>query len=686
MFYVIIQSLKVGDIMASIWKDESNKNDTEQDNRLFLEIEEFFNHIQDSKHLQYRDGQRSMAYSVVDTIKDKQILLIEAGVGIGKSYAYLIPLIQSIKDDDKFKGFIIATSTIALQEQLIRDVNEVFNLLGIDKDSVNVVLAKGKNNYICRKRLNEFLKTSGNEKYAYILDEVIKNDTIDRKDFEDISDKMWRNFNVRTCSTMACPYYADCKISMNHCSYDNAKIVITNQDLLVQDLKKDNDSRLFKDDRVIVIDEAHNLEEKIRNSYVLAIDKKYIESLLYRLYYSVSDYDEIFLPPQSVFDSLTEFFTRLRASAKNEIRKVDESIDNYYDCNRVKFNCGYKLSEATKRVINSIKSCIDEVKLRTVNSVYSINDKVLNELYSIIDVLNDMLKNDKSNNIYWVDFMDAQGKYLHLTYAPKKIDELSSTLLSKHRAGIILTSATLTIGRDNYDYYSKSVGLDKVVGKNVLKEFSEISPYDYERQALLYCPKDISSPRDKDTYLEDISNRIYELISITGGKSLILFTSKSDMNIVYNNVKSKGVDFPLYIQKEGSNVKALKEKFESDISSCLFATGSFYEGIDVKGSSLSQVIIAKLPFPIVDPVIDYKANEYKDGFYKVYLPDMITKLKQGTGRAIRSEDDTAIISILDPRIHDYNVRYNNMVFDSLPFTNVTDDITEVAKFANKKIK
>ena len=101
---------------------------------------------------------------------------------------------------------------------------------------------------------------------------------------------------------------------------------------------------------------------------------------------------------------------------------------------------------------------------------------------------------------------------------------------------------------------------------------------------------------------------------------------------------------------------------------------------------MSQVIIAKLPFPIVDPVIDYKANEYKDGFYKVYLPDMITKLKQGTGRAIRSEDDTAIISILDPRIHDYNVRYNNMVFDSLPFTNVTDDITEVAKFANKKIK
>ena len=158
------------------------------------------------------------------------------------------------------------------------------------------------------------------------------------------------------------------------------------------------------------------------------------------------------------------------------------------------------------------------------------------------------------------------------------------------------------------------------------------------------------------------------------------------MNYVYENIGVENFPFPIYIQKENVYVKALKENFEKNVSSCLFATGSFYEGIDIKGSSLSQVIIAKLPFPVVDPVVDYKANKFKDGFMEVYLPEMISKLKQGTGRAIRSEDDTAVISILDSRIYDYNTNYDNIIFESLPFKNITDDIDEVRHFISKKIR
>lgn len=668
--------------MSSIWKKD--KVNVEQDDKLFLEIEEFFNNIQESQYLEYRDGQRSMAYSVVDTIKDKQILLIEAGVGIGKSYAYLIPLIQKLKDDETFEGFIIATSTIALQEQLINDVNKVAEMLGID--SINVVLAKGKNNYICKKRLNDFLKNSCNKEYRYILDEVLKTESIDRKDFQEISDSMWKNFNVRTCSIMSCPYYIDCKIANDRQNYKNAKIIITNQDLLIQDLKKDEDNRLFSDNKVTVIDEAHNLEEKIRNSYILAIDKRYIESLLYRLYSSVSDYSEDYYPPQTFFENLNELFTRLRASAKNEIRKVDDSINNYFDFDRVNFNCGYKLEQAIKKVIETIDFAFKEVKDKNFNNVYTVDKKALSELKDLKEVLYDILLKEKSKNIYWVDFLDVQGKYLRLAYAPKKIDELSANLLSKSHAGVILTSATISIGDDNYQYFSSSLGLDKVIGKSVLKDFPQPSPYNYDENSILYCPKDISSPKDKKTYLDDITNRIKTLIEMVDGKTLVLFTSKSDMNYVYENIDVASFDFPIYIQKESGGVKELKESFKKDISSCLFATGSFYEGIDIKGESLSQVIIAKLPFPIVDPVIDYKASQYTDGFLKIYLPEMITKLKQGTGRAIRSEKDTAVISILDPRIHDYNIKYDNIIFDSLPYNNVTDNIEEVEKFINNKIK
>jgi len=666
----------------SIWKEE---NVNVVDDKLFLDVEEFFNNIQSSTVLQYRDGQRSMAYSVVDTIKDKNILLIEAGVGIGKSYAYLIPLIKSIQNDDKFEGFIVATSTIALQEQLVNDVKKVAEMLGLP--DINVVLAKGKNNYICRKRLNSFLENSDNKEYKYILDEVLMKDTIDHKDFQDISDKMWSQFNVKYCYGMACPYYADCKIHLERDNYDKAKIIITNQDLLIQDMKKDKDDKIFKGDKTIVVDEAHNLEEKIRNSYVMSFDKRYIESLLFRIYTSVSDYNERFLPPQMIFSRLKNFFTSIRSNSKTEIKKVTGEVDGFYDFNRVKFNVNNNIEQVSVALIDGISTCINEVERKDKFGNYRLDKKALNELIEIQKVIQDMLLKEKSKNIYWVDFLDFNGKYISFTYAPKKIDELSSKLFARRKAGMILTSATLSVGDDNYDYYSGAIGLDKVVGKSVLKEFPEKSPYDYDNNALLYCPADTVSPKaKKELYLEDLVTRIEELISITGGKSLVLFTSKSDMNYVFEHIDKNKFDFPIYVQKESSGVKELKEKFESNVTSCLLATGSFYEGVDVKGSSLSQVIITKLPFSVVDPVMDYKASEYADGFFKVYLPDMITKLKQGTGRAIRGEEDTAIISILDPRIHDYNTRYDNIVFESLPFSNITDDIEEVKKFAKGKIK
>lgn len=666
--------------MTSIWKEDKNTNNDD----LFLEIESFFDHIEDCGHLQYRDGQRSMAYSVVDAIKNKQILLIEAGVGIGKSYAYLIPIIQSIKDSEKFEGAIIATSTIALQEQLMKDVEDVSKMLGLD--SIDVVLAKGKNNYICRKRLNNFLKTSNNEKYQYILDEVLKNDTIDRKDFEEISDKVWRDLNVRNCSSMACPYYLDCKIAQERSTYKNAKVVITNQDLLIHDMKRSEGDHLFLGDKVVVVDEAHNLEDKIRTSYVIALDKRYIESLFFRLYTSVSDYTENCLPPQELFTKLSEFFTRLRSSAKSEISKVDGKVNSYADCSRIRFNCNKKLEEIINNLITVTESIFNEINYKNSVGNYNIDKKALEELKNFKMILQDILMKEKSKNIYWVDFIDNEGKYLRLTYAPKKIDELSASLLSKNRAGIVLTSATLSAGDEDYSYYSSSIGLDKVVGKSVLKDFPQMSPYDYDNNTILYCPQDIAPPTNKKQYLFDIVDRIKELIEVTNGRTLVLFTSKNDMNYVYECINKENFDFPIYVQKDNVDVKKIKEDFEQNVSSCLFATGSFFEGIDVKGESLSQVIMAKLPFPVVDPVIDYRADQYRDGFLKVYLPEMISKLKQGTGRAIRSENDKAVISILDSRIYGYNIKYDNLIFNSLPYSNITDDINEVRSFVKEKLK
>lgn len=158
------------------------------------------------------------------------------------------------------------------------------------------------------------------------------------------------------------------------------------------------------------------------------------------------------------------------------------------------------------------------------------------------------------------------------------------------------------------------------------------------------------------------------------------------MNYVYEQINDLSFDFPLYIQREGISNQKLKEHFEKDTRSCLFATGTFYEGIDIKGESLSNVIIARLPFPIVDPVIEAKASVYTDGFTNVYLPEMLIKLKQGAGRLIRSSSDKGIISILDSRFSDFDEKYEHMLTASLPFPNITSDLEEVKRFANEKLR
>jgi len=670
----------------SIWKNSDNTDNNILYEKLYENVDEFFSKLEGSKVLEYREGQHTMALDIVDTIKDKQILLVEAEVGIGKSYAYLIPILNFAKENNNFKGCIIATSTIALQEQLLNDVKKASEMLGID--DINVVLAKGKNNYICRKRLEEFLINKDNERYRYILDEISESDSYDRNDFDNVSERIWREINVRNCIQYSCPHYANCKYVMQREDFSNNKqVIITNQALLAQHLKTDVDDRIFSDVDMIIIDEAHNLEENVRNAYKDTIDKRKIEGAMYHLYSSVALYDEDFIPDSSFFESLNDFFTKLRSSAKTIMKKNELEVTSYIDHSRVAFNSGPALNNSINSLITSIHNSIAVAQNKNKqNKMESLNKQALTTLDNFVNLLQDILKSNQSQNIYWVDFLDYNGKYVQLSYAPKKINELTASMFSKVDSGIALTSATLTTGNSQYDYFSDSIGLDKVVGKSILKEFSLESPYDYENNALLYCPRDISNPKNKDKYLQDLVEKIKELLELTEGKSLILFTSKNDMNYVYNEMKKYNFDFPLYVQSDGASTKHLKQKFENEVNSCLFATGSFYEGIDIKGESLSSVIIARLPFPIVDPVIEAKSNIYKDGFQEVYLPEMLLKLKQGVGRLIRSGTDKGIVSILDSRFLDYDEKYQNTLTASLPFTNVTDDIEEVKKFVGSKLR
>lgn len=250
----------------------------------------------------------------------------------------------------------------------------------------------------------------------------------------------------------------------------------------------------------------------------------------------------------------------------------------------------------------------------------------------------------------------------------------------------ILTSATLNTSIDKneyYDYFMKTIGLSK--RQKVFISEPKESPFDIENNTLLYYSNDIAHPqKEHNKYIEDITNRIVDLISITEGKTLILFTAKADMKIVYDKLKNKKLPYKLIIQNEGSSQIKTKEDFKEDINSVLLSTGTFWEGIDIQGNSLSSVIIVRLPFPILDPVIKYKSSLVKDPM-SVYLPEMIIKLKQGVGRLIRCNTDKGIIAILDSRIGGSSKSsYKEQVFDCIKSVNKTTDLECVKKFVKEK--
>lgn len=656
----------------SIWKEESKF-----DYKLYQEIDSFFENLRGKKNVEYREGQATMALDVLDALRNREILLIEAGVGIGKSWGYLVPLLYASKDKDNFKGFIISTSSIALQDQLKEEINKLSKMLGID---IPFVIAKGRNNYICKKRLDEQIKRDGSNDILQEIKRSVDMGLIDKENYTDIPNKLWKNINVNYVNCTNCLYKNDCKYMLKRKSFPKAKYVICNHDLLVESLKRDNNDLILQDPSILIVDEAHNLEDKIRNSYKESLNKNKIESLILKISFMIYDDDSDILTDNQLIQSLNKVFRMISTKAKYKYRKNAKRYVEMFDEETSGFDISDKLKEETIILIKQLEYLISEANR------YQYFDKKLINYISIlkkyVDIFKDMIS-DNSKNIYFVSFIASTKDHINLEYVKKDIYKEAAKLLSNNNYGKVFTSATMTTTKDNYNYFANNLGLNDINGISVVKEFSQTSPYDYENNSLLYLSDDCVTPKslDHNLYLNSIANKVSELIKITDGRTLVLFTSKEDMRRVYEIVNKEQYDFNIILQTDDINADSLKNTFKEDTTSVLFATGSFFEGIDVKGESLENVIITKLPFPVVNPIIEDKASHFRDGVKEVYLPEMLIKLKQGAGRLIRSSTDKGIVSILDSRYKDYE----EAIVEALPFTNITKNIEDVESFANNKL-
>lgn len=664
-------------------------------------VEEEINHIREividqifktrlpSLGFHVRQPQLEMANDILDMVKNKnKCLVVEAGVGTGKSFAYLIPLLILQINDPKGFSIILSRGTISLQEQLLKDINMLMKVL---KLRINVILAKGKTHFLCLNRFSkQFSKGKMPEWVKYWNTFSYYGDRAELdKEIPNLGD-IWDKINVDNCKSRTCDHYNECGyIKLRNDMRQPRSIIVTNHDQLIANAKNINNFRrpLFpQDSNIIVVDEAHNLEEKARSSLTEQWSKNRIKFVLKTAdnYLRKSDdYESTKKRKKNIENLVTQFFQELSTHCESEAQKSEK---NGHEAQRFSLpNVNEKLIYELVNELNSYN-----ISLQLIDSASDDFEVAIESLEDLMYFLNTVISDE--NKIFWCEFINRSNSSVSINSVPKELNEIiNEYFFSDGKPPVILTSATISQPGnepfEQYDYLISTLGIDFLKYTQVAVSEPKQSPFNYKDNTLLYIPADMPLPKDWDNFRKQAVSEIVKLLSLTDGRSMILFTSKSDMNFVYSKLLDLKLPWSILIQKEGSSQDEIKQEFINDEKSILLATGTFWEGIDIPGPSLSNLIVFKLPFPVPDPVLEYKKSISSDGFLEVYLPEMLIKLRQGLGRLIRKETDKGIATILDSRINkNQNKSYRTTVLASLPFINVTEDFQEVSEFVKSVLK
>lgn len=692
-----------------MWKYDTDRISQEKQSerkKKFLKIgEDVYSFFQDkatAAGFEEREGQWAMSCEIVDGMSENKHVLVEAGVGIGKSFAYIVPILFYSKMFHK--PVVIATSTIALQEQLTHDIGKIMDMLNYE---VEVLIAKGQNHFLCKKRFDEcFTK----EFIAESTEHKVINDTICKFGYEkadwdvEIPDEIWNRINVKEYKPQfcrdKCAYCVSCHYyDLRKRMMSTSGIIVCNQDLLAVNMNKKANYRrplMSEDIGMIVIDEAHNLENKVRSSVTSCISLKQLKDAMNGAGKAVSSVDPGVTKKLDKADRLIDDIFRDLLKQMNEqdkeAEKEGQDIDRYYVRNiGANFQKLYNLLD--KILFQASMAFGDFLGDRNRKSY----DEETEQLEDHVAFLDSIIEREKSNDIFWLerDKGNRGIKGVRLYKCPKKVNEIIRKIMfSNAELPVILTSATIATGKNedyikNYSYFINNTGFQ--IDRSLVCE-PKISPFNYDEHAMIYYTEHMPHPTQKrDEFIEKGVQEIVKLLHISNGKSLILFTAKTDMEAVYERLQEKKLPFKILMQQGNSKQAETLAKFRKDTNSVLLGTGSYWEGINIEGVSLSHVIIFKLPFPVREPIIDYKfqqsENSNSNGLMEVYVPEMIIKLKQGIGRLIRSESDKGIVSIIDSRVGEKSrAPYKQIIWDSLPIKSRTNKIEEIAAFYKQVVE
>ena len=646
---------------------------------------------------EFRRGQLQMAQAVEQALEEKRHIVVEAGTGTGKTLAYLVPVIRS------GKRVIISTGTKNLQEQLFyKDVPFLEKALSAGPSGsgsrLSVCYMKGRNNYLCRKKLYDLTDQpvlSGLEEieqYRAIAAWEKATSTGDRAELAELPEAslLWHKLDARadTCTGQKCSQWERCFITEMRRRAMESDIIIVNHHLFFADLaiklQADGapDAGILPEAAAVVFDEAHELEDVAGNYFGISVSNLRVEELARDIEYSMQQNRTLSASISGALGSLRErsqlFFSLL---PPGDGRFAFETRREFLEENGDEF---VALNQSLTRIAGELEGLQQKPE-----EVFSF----VRRAQEIQVQLSYALEAEDRNTVFWIERRGRQfsprrypstggdtekskehgRQHVFVQATPIDVGPILRECLWSKLECAVLTSATLAVG-GGFDYIRKRLGFDHA------RDLVLPSHFDYQSQALLYVPPDLPDARTPQ-FTVKAAERIRRLLEITRGRAFVLFTSYAQMNDVYQKLLGE-IEFPLLRQGDAPK-SALLEEFRLTPNAVLFATSSFWQGVDVQGEQLSCVIIDRLPFAVpTDPVVAARVKaidaEGGNAFFQYQVPSAVITLKQGFGRLIRSLHDRGLLVLLDNRI--LKKQYGRVFVDSLPNYKRTTDMRVVEGF------
>jgi ATP-dependent DNA helicase DinG len=670
-----------------------------------------------SEAFEERPVQIDLLEKIVDSFNRNAIGVFEAGTGVGKSYAYLIPAM--LWADRNQERVVISTGTINLQQQLIeKDIPAAERITG---KKIKAVLVKGRQNYVCLRRLEDASKdrdmfSEDTEILDQIADWAKNTPTGSSSDLPFVPPgNIWTRINSESdaCMGMRCPYHEKCFVMRVRKEAAGANLLVVNHHLLFADIESRmngvgyDDAAVLPPYRRVIFDEAHGIESAATSFFSGNLTRFRLLKQLGMLYRQRHGAAAGYIFTLQILSSGADHTNDI-ISGVNDIKECITNLE-LASADLLGQEAAMRLYDATVRgfgpVISLLSSLGEKIAavaghVREIMEDISDDDKDIPQYWetkailrrldeSVVLCKNFSAWDEKRDIVFWIQRLRlspalAKGSenpvYIQFTQTPLDIAPLMNTGIFEPMESVVCTSATLSIGR-NFGFWMRRVGISFVEKERLLTgEFP--SPFPYKTHLLFAVPSDAPFPENPD-YQQYIENAIVSLIKAANGRTLILFTSYESLKNACNTARAFLQGTGINVLKQGDDDRfRLLDEFKNDTSSVLFATDSFWQGIDVPGDSLSQVIIVKLPFGVPnDPVFAARSDAVQkrggSPFMELSLPEAVIKFRQGFGRLIRRSDDRGAVIVLDRRI--IEKQYGKLFLDSIPDTiRVYVSLSEIA--------